>query len=298
MEYFIIDRDVLIRADFGVGQWVWGRGEGGQFNKPILDGKFVSFGLLHSIQANLHSWFLDGRRSFRKGSIDWQEFENKGLELATLLSQESLQRFNVYYEKCLQDPDIELVVTQHVPWEHKSGAAESFFNLFDQPNWGDKITLCFGNTTAGWVLMAILSTAHNDSHIIHLSEVFDPFPALVDWITGITKGESGTIYIDEEGHGSYLTARIIDTEWLELIVEHDRYGDFPLRCILAKVSSRSLVEEFYRRFMDFLAHEYTQEEWCSFEFMNKREKARALKWMPPALDLEQIRRYLSESDCK
>ncbi len=166
--------------------------------------------------------------------------------------------------------------------------------------WEGKTTLCFGHAEDGWVEMAMLCTAFNSHHIFSLSRAFDPFPELIDWIVRITRNDSGNLCIDEEGHNSYLIARTLDEDWLELIVETDHYSpehkvEFPARRIVAVVHRRGFVAEFYRRFTDFLDHEYSQEGWWyEFfpEFYTEGEIARAIEWLPPNLDLGPIRSYL------
>ena len=67
----------------------------------------------------------------------------------------------------------------------------------------------------------------------------------------------------------------MDDTWIELIVEVDHQDveneltdtEFPLRRILAVVNRKAFVKEFYRRFTDFLNHEY-QDDWANFDLRN------------------------------
>ena len=149
--------------------------------------------------------------------------------------------------------------------------------------WEGRVTICFGPAEYGWVMMAILCTAYNNHHVIHLSDTFDPFPDLITWVIGIINGKSGTLYIDEEGHGSYLTARTIDSDWIELVVEDEYYSEksgqvFPRMRVLAVVNRRGFVTEFYRRYTDFLRNEYDRDGWNRMDSddYDKEEMASAL----------------------
>lgn len=132
--------------------------------------------------------------------------------------------------------------------------------------------------------MAILSTAYNRHHVIHLSDVFDPFPDMVSRIGNIVHGKSSTLRIDEEGVYSYLTAWILDDDCFELIVETDYYDDeekegidvaFVETKILAVVNQKDFVREFYRRFQDFLLHDYSWFGWNNMDPEDCSEEERA-----------------------
>lgn len=304
---FVENRDVLIKADFKSGKWAWVRGKTGEFDTPLNNGCFFGFGLTQSIQAELYSWFHYGKKwSFQGGTNDREGFERKGVELAELLALESLQRFNVYYESptTRRAPSAPIGM-RHIPWKHRSDVPIALtIPLKWGSMWEGKVSICFGHAQDGWVQLAILCTAFNNHHIISLSEAFDPFPGFVDWITKITRNESGILCVDEEGQNTYLTARTIDEDWFELIVEVDSYNPefkkvFPSRRILAVVNRRAFVGEFYRRFMDFLEHEYSQNGWWygfNPKWYSEAEIARTIALLPPSLDLGSIRSYLGLSE--
>ncbi|MBF0528514.1 MAG: hypothetical protein HQK55_04440 [Deltaproteobacteria bacterium] len=297
------NRDILVKADFESGQWIWTRGATKSFDIPLQYDNLVGYGLSLSIQVDLYSWFQNGQTIFRNNTISWIEFDNQGLKLTKNLALESLCRFNVYYKSSSQNPDMQSEEIQYIPWERRPNVPGYFYSPFNlESGWKSKITFCFGHAHSGWVLMAILSTARNEHQIIHLTHVFDPFPDLVAWIIAIAKGTSKTLHIDEEGHYSYLTGRSINAEWFELVVETDCYDEsiqigFVCQKILALVNRRELVKEFYRRFTDFLENEYKNDEWglIRSENYNNEEIVKAMQYQPPGLDLKPIRNYLEQS---
>jgi hypothetical protein len=167
--------------------------------------------------------------------------------------------------------------------------------------WEGHITLCFGRPDSGWLLLAILSTVFNMHHVIHLSDVFDPFEDMVSWVVNIVKGESSVLEVNQEGDFSFLTARIIDNEWFELIVETDYYEDeekegidvaFVQKKVLALVNRKNFVKEFYRRFQDFLLQDYTGVGWNNVDTEDRTPEESAAGDLRN-IDLSPIRGFLS-----
>jgi len=266
------NRDLIVMADFESGYWVW------QYCKslppsPILDGQLPGYGVRRSIQIELHSWFEAGQQAFKAGMLDWHGFNSKGEELANSLADESMNRFSVFYGRSPRNHEEKSEDLKEIHGEGSGGIENAPFRSGSA--WESKISICFGYPRSGWILLAILSNAFNSYHVIQISDVFNPFPDMVSWISNIALGKSSILQIDEEGHYSYMTARIMDDTWFELIVEVD-YQDvenelidteFPLRKILAVVNRKAFVKEFYRRFTDFLNHEY-QDDWADFDLRN------------------------------
>jgi len=67
--------------------------------------------------------------------------------------------------------------------------------------WDGKISVQFGFPADGWVLLSLLTTAYNGSLTIHLSDTYDPFWDMVDWLKEIADGNlPASFKIDEEGN--------------------------------------------------------------------------------------------------
>ena len=66
--------------------------------------------------------------------------------------------------------------------------------------WHGRIRIAIGYPSDGWVVMALLVTAYNQSVVIHCSDVFPPFDDLLDWLNQIADRDLPTeLKIDEEG---------------------------------------------------------------------------------------------------
>lgn len=66
--------------------------------------------------------------------------------------------------------------------------------------WVGKITFSFGYPEQGWIQFAITSATFMQGVIVHLSNVFDPFPEFIRWLGDIADGNLPSEFvIDEEG---------------------------------------------------------------------------------------------------
>jgi len=295
------NRGILLMPDFEQRNWLW-QYDGSQPPIPFWDGQLIGYGLPLSLQKDLYTWFATGYKDYRGGALDPIQFHERGRELAKRLAGKAQGRLPVFFGFMPEgrekgSPAIERILSitseERMDVPFRRGSMREL-----------EITVCFGRPRSGWMFMAILSTAFNMHHVIHLSDVFDPFEDMVSWVGNIVKGESSVLGIDEEGYFSYLTARIIDNEWFELIVETDYYedeenegihADFTETKILAVVSRRDFVKEFYRRFQDFLLQDYTWFGWNSVDPEDYTPEQRAAGDLRN-IDLSLIREYLSAAN--
>lgn len=280
--------DILLRADFDAGDCLWMRKEGQEFLSSVQE-DFIGSGLYLETQKPLYDWFNIGKEAFRSGAINWSEFEKRGEELAGKLSSNSLQRFRMFYGKSPQNVDKTLSVYREITEEKKSGPLSDLKNR--------KVTICFGYPESGWMQMVIL--ANFKHHIIWLSDVFDPFPDMVRWLKGITRGLSETLHIDEEGELSYLTTRTLDDSRVELIIESDHAEDSDdlqhvAAHVVAIVERRQFVEELYRQLTEFLKVKYWEftGRFLDPETYSEEKIKNARKILTEYLDLSEIRDYL------
>lgn len=166
-----------------------------------------------------------------------------------------------------------------------------------------ELTVCFSKTSAGWILMTLMSTAALENHVVYCSDLYDPFPDLVDWLNYITESRyPDSVTIDEEGIDTRLSVFPHDPSRIVLWVERPpvdddprpipeqntiRYGD---RLILCRVDKCLFIAEWYRRLKDFMSHDFSREHWSAHdwsEYVNDQEPYR--RWMDlRRLDLSRL----------
>lgn len=256
-------RDLLIMADFESSNWLW-QYRDSKTPVPFWDGQLVGYGLPLSIQKRLYDWFTSGVAAFKAGTLDEIQFHEEGRKLAESFSAKAEGRFPVRYAVSVGNSSKGLFDSSTLM------TYQSDKNFHPGSMWEGQITICFSRPSAGWILMAILSTAFLKHHVIHLSDVFNPFPDMVAYLTDISNKKPSKLRIDEEGEYSYLTAWNIDNLWLELVVETEDYLEtekegvdvvFSKREVLAVVNRKNFMLEFDRRFKEFLYYDYTNLEW-------------------------------------
>ena len=154
----------------------------------------------------------------------------------------------------------------------QSGNAHPLFDDvkdWSSPVWEGEVTICFSKASAGWVQMALLTTAFNQNHIVHLSEVFDPFANIVAWLREVTQGRfAKPLSINEEGVYTRLTVYPFSNDLLEFRVEKSVFSpvDSSLgiqRALVCRVGRYSLVAEFHRRLRDFIRHDFQPGNWSA-----------------------------------
>jgi hypothetical protein len=154
----------------------------------------------------------------------------------------------------------------------QSGFAHPLFDDvkdWSSPMWEGEVTICFSKASAGWVQMVLLTTTFNQNHIVHLSEVFDPFADFVVWLRDVTEGRFAMpLYINEEGVFTRLTVLPFNGSLIEFRVEKSVFSpeDSSLsyqRELVCRVERYALVAEFYRRLRDFIRHDFEPRNWSS-----------------------------------
>lgn len=130
----------------------------------------------------------------------------------------------------------------------------------------------FGYPADGWVLLSLLTTAYNGSLTIHLSDTYDPFWDLIDWLKAIAGHElPASFKIDEEGNYKELIVRSYQGKYSEYAdIEFRINGDYwdeeakEIRegCYFLSRAMRSqLLHEFTRRLDQWLMEDYDSNGW-------------------------------------
>lgn len=138
--------------------------------------------------------------------------------------------------------------------------------------WDGKLSVQFGHPKDGWVLLGLLTTAYNQSLVLRLSNVFDPFEEMVTWLGEIAEGRlPATLRIDEEGvekelivsaysgnhrADSDIEFRVVGTAW-----NAEAKREVWKLLLLVRLKREQLFTEFYRRLERWLAEDYVIEAW-------------------------------------
>ncbi len=97
--------------------------------------------------------------------------------------------------------------------------------------------------------------------LITLSDVYDPFPALLEWLLVVAEGDLPiAVDIDEEGSEARLLAHRLDEHRL-LVAVLDRYGEAERGA--AVVDRGAFLEAFREELRRFLRHDLDTERWGS-----------------------------------
>ncbi len=162
--------------------------------------------------------------------------------------------------------------------------------------WDGKISVHLGYPSHGWVLLSLLTTAYNGSLVIHLSEVFDPFWEMVDWLKAIAEGNlPASFTIDEEGRCKEFIASSLAVESAQgSDIEFRVNGDFWNQekeqleercCFLTKATRKQLLDEFSSRLESWLSRDYDQAGWLGGD-------PDILCWDLRKLDLEGLKQSI------
>jgi len=138
--------------------------------------------------------------------------------------------------------------------------------------WNGKISSHFGFASHGWVLLSLLTTAYNGSVIIYLSDTYDPFWDMVDWLKAIAANKlPATFKIDEEGCYKELivrpyTGRFSEDVDIEFRVIGDTWDEEKQEAkeecrFLCRAKRSQLIDEFVRRLEQWLKEDYDPNEW-------------------------------------
>ncbi len=128
--------------------------------------------------------------------------------------------------------------------------------------WEGRVAVSFGYPSYGWVLMAVLADAYNQSVIVHCSDVFPPFYEMVDWLRNIQSDHLPAKWeIDEEGHCKVFQVERweLDPSLVEFRVEDefsDESDDAGKILLRTRVHRRQLIREFASRFARWLREGY------------------------------------------
>jgi len=138
--------------------------------------------------------------------------------------------------------------------------------------WNGKISSHFGFASHGWVLLSLLTTAYNGSVIIYLSDTYDHFWDMVDWLKAVAANKlPATFKIDEEGCYKELivrpyTGRFSEDVDIEFRVIGDTWDkekqEAKEECrFLCRAKRPQLLDEFVRRLEQWLKEDYDPNEW-------------------------------------
>ena len=117
-----------------------------------------------------------------------------------------------------------------------------------------KVNIRFSPPEWGWIVVTISSGY--DSVTIWTSDVFDPYPAFVDWLRKIKDGNLPCmITIDEEGIYKQLVVQPVDEKSIRFVARDYDYGDeledepdYPRVYIDRIMPKEMLLTEFCTRF--------------------------------------------------
>lgn len=137
--------------------------------------------------------------------------------------------------------------------------------------WHNKLSVHFGYPSHGWTLLSLLGS-YNGSLVIHLSEVFDPFDRMLDWLKAIDAGQlPATLLINEEGSYKELVikpyaGRFAQCSDIEFRVTGDCWNEQQHQteqtCYFLSRGTRSQVlGEFCRRLEGWLREDYHPPDW-------------------------------------
>ena len=138
--------------------------------------------------------------------------------------------------------------------------------------WESQVTVCFTPPDSGWADLVLVSSAFGQDHVAYLSNIGAPFHDLLDWLIDIANDRlPASVMIDEEGKFTRLSVLPYDEQWLEFravrIYDYDRtYSGVPdaeaERSIVCRVNKHPFLNEWRRRFADFIEHDFKISEWA------------------------------------
>lgn len=153
-------------------------------------------------------------------------------------------------------------------------------------SWAGKVAFGLSYPHAGWITVAVHSTAYIQTVYMDCSHVFDPFPEFIHWLEAIASGNLPCEFsIDEEGYGKTLRAKPVDEDDFLLTITPmfwDQDGgetEEPL-FLYTVASKRQFIAEFLRRWDDFVANQWDAKEWESNDLSR--------------LDVSRLRKFVEE----
>ena len=138
--------------------------------------------------------------------------------------------------------------------------------------WDGKLSVHFGYPSYGWVLLSLLSTAYNEHLVIYLSDAFDPFWDLIDWLNQIADGNlPATFTIDEEGQCKELIVKNYSGRFdkysdIEFRINGDRWNEAKgttenVCYFLSRLNRSQFLNEFTLRLDRWLREDYDPNGW-------------------------------------
>jgi hypothetical protein len=138
--------------------------------------------------------------------------------------------------------------------------------------WDGKVSVHFGYPADGWVLLSLLTTAYNSSLVIHLSDTWDPFWDMVDWLKAIADDDLPAKFtIDEEGHSKTLIVSRYTGHYgkysdIEFRINGDSWNEDRKETVencyfLTRATRIQLLSEFTSRLEMWLRDDYDPAAW-------------------------------------
>jgi hypothetical protein len=145
-------------------------------------------------------------------------------------------------------------------------------NWEKDPFWICKLSVHLGYPEAGWTPLSLVATFYDGSLTVNMSEVYDPFWRMIDWLKAIADNQlPASLEIDEEGSRKKLIVRRYEGRYAEFAdIEFRVIGDnhneitdeVQEGCFFFCLTTRShFVREFCRRIESWLQHDYDPEGW-------------------------------------
>jgi hypothetical protein len=133
-------------------------------------------------------------------------------------------------------------------------------------SWAGKVNFGFSYPTHGWIQCTITCTTYLQGIILHLSNVFNPFPGMFHWLEAIAENNLPSEFVvDEEGQEKILRATPVDEEDFRFEILEWPFG--PLikenrhTYLYAQVNKKQFLSEFLKRWDDFLENQYDPSQW-------------------------------------
>lgn len=136
----------------------------------------------------------------------------------------------------------------------------------ESQDWEGKVSIQFGYPDRGWILLSNTCTSYLQHLTVHLSDVFDPFTEMAQWMTDIAANHPlSEFMIDEEGECKTLRATPLDSDSFALEIldadwDETNANEQPV-FMYAKVERRQFVAEFLHAWDDFLERKYNPAQW-------------------------------------
>jgi hypothetical protein len=138
--------------------------------------------------------------------------------------------------------------------------------------WDGKVSVHFGYPEHGWVLLSVLTTSYNGSLVLQLSDAFDPFWDLIDWLKAVAGNNlPASFKIDEEGCYKELIVRPYSGRYseysdIEFRINGNRWNnetsEWEEQCFFIHRGKRvQFLDEFTKRLSQWLEEDYSPDGW-------------------------------------